>query len=154
MSLIGEYDCKLDAKGRFLMPSGLRKQLPEKEQSVFVINNGLGKCLDLYPIEEWEKELAKIQALNPYVKKNREFTRWFLKGATRVEVDNSGRILIPKRLIEKAGLERDIVLASQLDKIEIWNKAGYENWEDESDFDFESLAEEVMGNSETPALGS
>ena len=144
-ALIGEYDCNVDAKGRFLMPANLRKQLPEDQQSEFVLNKGLGNCLVLYPLSVWEKELAKIQARNQYVKKNRDFTRWFMQGASPVNLDGNGRILVPKRLIGHANLQKEIVLASQIDKIEIWDKEAYENWMEGSDTDFEKLAEEVMG---------
>jgi len=146
--LIGEYECKVDSKGRFLMPSGLRKQLPEDQQSEFVINKGLGKCLVLYPMSVWERELAKIQSRNQYVKKNRDFTRWFMQGATQVGVDGNGRILIPKRLMNYANVQKDIVLASQIDKVEIWDQEAYEHWMDESETDFAQLAEEVMGDNE------
>lgn len=127
------------------MPAGLRKQLPEDQQAEFVLNKGLGKCLVLYPLSVWEKELTKIQARNQYVKKNREFTRWFMQGASPVNLDGSGRILLPKRLMAHANLKKEIVLASQIDKVEIWDKAAYDNWMEESDTDFEKLAEEVMG---------
>ncbi|RMG19699.1 MAG: division/cell wall cluster transcriptional repressor MraZ [Bacteroidetes bacterium] len=148
ISLIGEYDCKLDAKGRFLMPAGLRKQLPEDQQSDFVINRGLDKCLVMYPLEVWEKELARLQSRNQYVKKNRVFTRMFLNGATRLALDGNARVLIPKRLMEHAGLNKEIVLVAQIDKIEIWDKAAYEEWLNEPGFDFEDLAEEVMKDEE------
>ncbi|MEM6764875.1 MAG: division/cell wall cluster transcriptional repressor MraZ [Bacteroidota bacterium] len=144
-SLIGEHGCKLDAKGRFLMPSGLRKQLPEDQQSEFVINRGLDKCLVLYPLKVWEKELEQIQARNQYVKKNRAFTRWFLNGATPITLDGSARINIPKRLTEHAGLKKDLVLVAQISKVEIWDKDTYQEWFEKPDYDFESLAEEVMG---------
>lgn len=147
-SLIGEYECKMDAKGRFLMPSGLRKQLPEDQQAEFVVNRGLDKCLVLYPNQVWEKELGRIQARNQYVKKNRAFTRWFLNGATPLTLDSSARVLIPKRLMEHAGLEKEVVLVAQIDKVEIWDKATYEDWFNSSDIDFESLAEDVMGEGE------
>ncbi|MEM6628402.1 MAG: division/cell wall cluster transcriptional repressor MraZ [Bacteroidota bacterium] len=144
-ALIGEYGCNIDSKGRFLMPAGLRKQLPEDQQTEFVVNKGLGKCLVLYPLSVWEKELAKIQSRNQYIKKNRDFTRWFMQGASPLNLDGNGRLLLPKRLMAHAGLTKEIVLASQIDKIEIWDKAAYETWMDETDTDFEQLAEEVMG---------
>lgn len=143
-ALIGEFDCKLDAKGRFLMPAGLRKQLPEDQQQEYVVNRGLDKCLVLYPVPVWERELARLQSRNQYVKKNRAFTRMFLNGATEVSLDGSGRILLPKRLMEFAGLDKDLMLVPQIDKVEIWDKATYEAWMEEPEYDYESLAEEVM----------
>ncbi len=144
ISLIGEYNCKLDAKGRFLMPAGIRKQLPEDQQSEFVINRGLDKCLVLYPLAVWEKELERLQSRNQYVKKNRAFTRMFLNGATRLSLDGNARVLIPKRLMEYADLSKETILVAQIDKVEIWDKAAYDSWLDEPGYDFESLAEEVM----------
>ncbi len=144
ISLIGEYDCKLDAKGRFLMPAGLRKQLPEDQQNEFVINRGLDQCLTLYPVPVWEMELKRLQARNQYVKKNRAFLRMFLNGATKVQLDGNGRVLIPKRLMEHAKLEKETILVAQIDKVEIWDKKAYEEWMEEPEYDFEELAEEVM----------
>jgi MraZ protein len=145
-SLIGEFDCKLDAKGRFLMPVGLRRQLPEDQQSDFVVNRGLDKCLVLYPVQVWETELERIQSKNQFVSKNRAFTRMFLNGATPLSLDGSDRALLPKRLMEYAGLSKDIMLIGQIDKIEIWDLDAYQAWLLEPGFDFERLAEEVMGD--------
>lgn len=148
ISLIGEYDCKLDAKGRFLMPAGLRKQLPEGQQEEFVVNKGLDKCLVLYPIPVWEEELKRLQSRNQYVKKNRAFLRMFLNGATRMSLDGNGRLLLPKRLIEGAAMNKQIKLVAQIDKVEIWDAATYDAWMENPEFDFEELAEEVMGDME------
>lgn len=148
ISLIGEYDCKLDAKGRFLMPAGLRKQFPEVNQNEFVVNRGLDKCLVLYPIPVWEEELKRLQSRNQYVKKNRAFLRMFLNGATRVALDGNGRALVPKRLMEFAGLEKEVILVAQIDKVELWDKATYDAWMENPEYDFEELAEEVMGEME------
>ena len=144
-SLIGEYNCKLDDKGRFLMPAGLRKQLPEDQQLEFVVNRGLDECLVLYPISVWEKELERIQSRNQYLKKNRAFTRMFLNGATNLTLDGNARVNIPKRLLDHANLSKEIILVAQIDKVEIWDKATFDSWMDEPGFDFDSLAEEVMG---------
>ncbi len=143
--LIGEFDCKLDAKGRFLLPMGLRRQLPEEQQTEFVVNRGLDTCLVLYPIQVWETELERIQSKNQFVSKNRAFTRMFLNGATPLSLDGNGRALLPKRLMEYAGLAKEIVLIAQIDKVEIWDKQAYDAWLLEPGFDFEQLAEEVMG---------
>lgn len=149
--LIGEYDCKLDAKGRFLVPSGLRKQLPEGQQDAFVVNKGLDDCLVLYPQEVWEKEMRMLQSRNRFEKKSRAFLRMFLNGATEVSLDSNGRALIPKRLAEQVGLEKEIVLVAQIDKVEIWDRARYDEWMANPDFDFSELAEEVMSGAENEA---
>ncbi|MEM8890239.1 MAG: division/cell wall cluster transcriptional repressor MraZ [Bacteroidota bacterium] len=143
-SLIGEYHCKLDAKGRFLMPSGLRKQLPEDQQNDFVINRGLDKCLVLWPLSVWEKESAKIRALNSYDPKRRAFQRMFFSGAREVQLDGSGRVLLTSFLIEHAGLGKALVLEAQSDRVEIWDKGAFEGWMEDPGYDFGMLAEEVM----------
>lgn len=145
---LGEFESTLDPKGRFLLPAGLKKQLPEGENTRFVINRGFEKCLSLYPKQSWEPLFAKISTLNDFDPKVREFRRYFLNGATEVELDSAGRLLLPPALKEYAGLGKDIVLASAVDKIEIWSKDGYQKFfESYSPADFSSLAQQVMGNS-------
>ena len=144
---LGEFESTLDPKGRFLLPIGIKKQLPGGENTRFVINRGFEKCLSLYTIESWEPLYSKIQTLNDFDPKVREFRRYFLNGATIVEPDSAGRILLPPNLKEYAGLEKDIVLASAVDKIEIWAKNKYQQFFDSySPEDFSSLAKDVMVN--------
>jgi MraZ protein len=139
---------------RSLSPSGrLKKQLPEGENTRFVINRGFEKCLSLYPKQSWEPLFAKISTLNDFDPKVREFRRYFLNGATEVELDSAGRLLLPPALKEYAGLGKDIVLASAVDKIEIWSKDGYQKFfESYSSADFSSLAQQVMGGSNNGGL--
>lgn len=147
-SLIGEYYCKLDSKGRFSLPAGLRKQLPTDQQNNFVINRGLDQCLVLFPEDVWHAELAKIRSQNQYVAKNRAFTRMFLNGASPVTLDGNARVLVTKRLMQHAGISKEIVLLGQIDRIEIWAKQAYEDWCMNPGYDFERLAEEVMLSSD------
>ena len=142
---LGEFESTLDSKGRFLLPAGLKKQLPEGESTRFVINRGFEKCLSLYTMESWEPLYAKISKLNDFDPKVREFRRYFLNGATIVEADSAGRILLPPNLKEYAGLEKDIVLASAVDKVEIWAKDKYQQFFDSYTPDaFSDLAKQVM----------
>ena len=90
--LLGEYDCKIDAKGRMRLPSGLLSQLPEKESYEFVLNRGLENCIMLYPVEVWDEITKKVNELNQFVKKNREFIRYFYRGAQRITLDSADRI--------------------------------------------------------------
>lgn len=141
---LGEYEVTLDAKGRFLLPAGLKKQLPEGADS-FVINRGFEKCLSLYPMASWKPIFSDISKLNDFDPKVREFRRYFLNGATEVEPDNAGRILLPPNLKAHAGLEKDIVLVSAVNKIEIWDAAQYKQLFDSFSPDaFSSLAQQVM----------
>lgn len=144
IQFIGEYQVRLDAKGRFLFPSGFKKQLQEGEAS-FVLNRGFEKCLSLYPVQSWQPLFNNLSKLNDFDPEVRKFRRFFLNGATPVELDSAGRILIPKNLIEYAGLGKDVILNSSIDKIEIWNKDNYEEFfESFSPESFSDLAQKVM----------
>ena len=133
------------AKGRFLLPVGFKKQLPEDGANQFVINRGFEKCLSLYPMKSWEPIFAELAKLNDFDPKVREFRRYFLNGATMAELDSAGRLLVPQNLKEHAGLEKDIVLVSAVNKIEIWDKSKYQQFfESFSPEAFSSLAEQVM----------
>ena len=145
IGFLGEYEATLDAKGRFLLPAGFKKQLPEEASSQFVINRGFEKCLTLYPQQSWEPIFSEISKLNDFDPKVREFRRYFLNGATQLELDSAGRLLLPKNLAEHAGLERDIVLVSAVNKIEIWDKSKYkEFFETFTPQAFSELANAVM----------
>lgn len=147
IGFLGEYESTLDAKGRFLLPAGFKKQLPKDDGTHFVINRGFEKCLTLYPVLSWKPIYSKISQLNDFDPKVREFRRYFLNGATQVELDSAGRILLPKNLMEHASLEKDIVLVSALHKIEIWDKNKYQKFfESFTPESFSNLANEVMNS--------
>ncbi len=143
---LGEYEATLDVKGRFLLPAGFKKQLPDTETSRFVINRGFDKCLALYPLKTWEPLFAKITGLNEFDPKQREFKRAFLNGATYVEPDAAGRILLPPSLKVYAGLEKDIVLMAAGDKIEIWDSNKYKQF-------FDSISSEALSDLGNQVLG-
>ncbi len=143
---LGEFEATLDAKGRFLLPAGFKKQLPEEETVRFVINRGFEKCLSLYPMKTWEPLFAKITGLNEFDPKQREFRRAFLNGATYVEPDSAGRILLPPNLKVYAELQKDIVLMATGDKIEIWDSNKYKQFFDSISSDaLSELGKDVMG---------
>jgi len=143
--LIGEYDCKVDAKGRFMFPVQLRKQLEEVFEKGFVINRNLHqKCLVLYPIAEWEKLNKKLSKLNRLIKANDVFVRKFTGGATAAEADSAGRVLLPKALVEYADVKNDIKVLGSNNVIEIWDKKLYDEFLNQ-DLDIEKLAEDVLG---------
>ncbi len=143
--LIGEYECKLDAKGRFVLPVGLKKQLRPEDQERFVVNRGFEKSLTLYPDSEWQKISKEVNTLNLYNKKNREFVRYFFRGASELSVDGANRLLLPKTILEYAGIDKEIVLFAYGNRIEIWAKDAYEQMMQLEPEDFSGLAEEVMG---------
>lgn len=153
VNLIGTYECKADAKGRLMVPSALKKQLAPMLQEGFVLKRSVFQpCLELYPMQEWNVLMQKINGLNRFKKKNNDFIRRFTAGVKMVEVDSNGRLLIPRDLIGFAGISKEIVLSSAVNIIEIWDKEKYESTIDESQEDFAELAEEVMGNDDLDAI--
>ncbi|MFT3979765.1 MAG: division/cell wall cluster transcriptional repressor MraZ [Ferruginibacter sp.] len=145
ISFLGEFEATIDAKGRFLLPAGFKKQLPSDTPARFVINRGFEKCLTLYPVQSWEPIFTQISQLNDFDPEVREFRRYFLNGATEVELDSAGRLLLPKNLMPHAGLDKDIVLVSALNKIEIWDKTKYDQFFDSyTSESFSQLASRVM----------
>jgi MraZ protein len=150
---LGEYEVTLDAKGRFLLPVGIKKQLPEDAGDQFVIARGFEKCLTLYPKKNWDPILAELSKVSEYKAENREFLRYFTMGATLGELDSAGRMLIPPNLKAHAGLEKDIVLVSVINKIEIWDKSKYQQFfESFTPEKYSDLAERVMGGQNTTQL--
>ena len=140
----GEYQSTIDAKGRFHLPGSLKKQLAEGE-NLFIVSRGFEKCLTLYPMKSWQGILDRISQLNDFDPKVRQFRRQFLGGATEVELDGAGRILLPPTLREFALPGKEIVLAAALDRFEIWDASKYKQlFEDFSADEFSNLAQEVM----------
>ncbi len=149
INLIGTQECKVDFKGRFLFPSSFKNQLKDELKKGFVIKRGVfDKCLELYPMSVWNVECTKINKLNRYVKQNNEFIRKFMEGTKLIELDGTGRVQIPKALINFGSIKKDIVLASMVDRIEIWDKEEYEKTVEYQPDDFSKLTQQVMGKDE------
>ncbi|WP_046743737.1 division/cell wall cluster transcriptional repressor MraZ [Kordia zhangzhouensis] len=149
INLIGTYECKVDAKGRMLVPADLKRQLSPVLQDGFVIKEGLfGSCLELHPMSEWNEVTQKLNKLNRFKRENVDFIRRFNKGVRMVEIDAAGRLLIPKDLVLSAGIKKEIVLSSSINIVEIWDKEKYNAATDDSGIDIGDLAEKVMGNDE------
>ena len=146
-SIVGTYECKVDAKGRLMLPAPLKKQLAGALQDGFVLKRSVFQpCLELYPMREWNLMMEKINKLNRFVKKNNDFIRRFTAGVKVVEIDNLGRLLVPKDLVAFGHISKDIVLSSAVNIVEIWDKELYEKSIAGEDIDFADLAEDVMGN--------
>ncbi len=144
---IGSYECKLDSKGRIMMPVAIKKQLNPILSKGFVIKRAVfNNCLELYPIDEWNVLMERVNSLNRFNKKNNDFIRRFNAGVRTINIDSSGRLLIPKNLISYVNIKKEIVISSTVNILEIWDKSSYEKAIDEATIDFGSLAEEVMGN--------
>ena len=152
-TLIGTYECKADAKGRLMLPVALKKQLISSLAKGFVLKRAVFQpCLELYPLQEWEALMQKVNKLNRFKKKNNDFIRRFTAGVKAIELDVSGRLLIPKDLIGFAGIKKEIVVSSAVNIVEIWDKAQYEKAIDDAASDFASLAEDVMGQDNADGL--
>ena len=135
---MGEYNHIIDAKGRLIIPARFRELLGEE----FILTKGLDGCLSIYPMDAWEAFETKLRALPRTNKNARTFTRFFVAGATNCELDRQGRILVPQTLREFAGLEKEVVLTGNLDRIEIWSK---EKWSENCNYDdMDSIAESMQ----------
>ena len=149
VSVLGTYECKLDAKGRFMFPVQFKNQMGEELKRGFVIKRSIfKKCLELFPIEQWQTETAMVSKLNMFRKKNADFVTKFMAGVKPVELDGTGRLLIPKDLLRYGDITKEIVLTSVVTLIEIWDRSQYELAVDYDPDDFAGLAEDVMGELE------
>lgn len=143
MSFIGEYEITLDAKGRFSLPAGFRKQIPEGEEARgFVVSRGLGSFLNLYTRAEWDAYAARISKLNDFNRDAQKLKRILLSGATELHLDTAGRVLIPKQLQEFAGFSKLLIFSAMGNKVEIWDKQKYNEF-----LQVESGSIEELGNS-------
>jgi MraZ protein len=156
--LDGLYEVTLDGKGRFIIPSQLKKQLTEADGSGFTMNKGFSNCISLYPDAEWTKVKSKISNLNQFNQKAMTFQRLFLNGATHVDPDGSNRILVPKLMLEFLGMgkeDKDLIIQGMINKIEIWKADTYHKKMAADAENYESLGEEVYGAEFTnPLTGS
>ena len=152
-TLIGTYECKVDAKGRLMLPVAFKKQLASVTEKGFVLKRAVFQpCLELYPMQEWESMMHNVNKLNRFKKKNNDFIRRFTAGVKSVDLDVSGRLIIPKDLVGFAGITKEIVVTSAVNIIEIWDKDKYEKAIDDAANDFADLAEDVMGQDDADRL--
>ncbi|MGA1976865.1 MAG: cell division/cell wall cluster transcriptional repressor MraZ [Bacteroidales bacterium] len=145
-TFIGDFECKVDVKGRIILPMSFKKQIPADARDQFVVRKDIfEKCLVLYSIEDWNRQLDKIRRrINPYNREHNKFLRNFFKGTAELTLDSNNRMLIPKRLLDLIDAQRDVVLAGQDGRIEIWAADIYEKT-DMPAGDFADLAEKLMG---------
>lgn len=146
INYIGDYNVKLDSKGRLSFPAAFNRQMKEASTDGFVLKRDVfDQCLILYPMEEWERQTAMIkERTNPYNKEHARFLRMFYAGTAELSLDASNRMLLPKRLLEHAGIKDEVVLAGQAGRIEIWAADAYDNVS-RADDDFASMAEKILG---------
>ena len=145
-TFIGDYTCKVDVKWRIILPAAFKKQMPADADDHFVVRRDIFEnCLVLYSGEDWNRQIEKIRKrLNPYNREHNMFLRNFFKGTAELALDNNNRLLIPKRMLELIGADRDVVLAGQDGRIEIWAADGYEKIDLPAN-EFANLAEKLLG---------
>ncbi len=124
----GEYECRMDTKGRLLFPARLRAKLPECSRNEIVLSQGMEPCLVVYSKEEYQKVFEKVSALNRFNTEHRMLMRNFFRGSLEIELDNMGRFLIPKRMAQHAKLEKDTLIVGTGDVLEIWSPEEYEKY--------------------------
>lgn len=151
MQFSSEFECKLDGKGRLVLPARFKAGLPEAEEQRIVLVRGFEPCLTIYPLPEWQKIFEKVVSLNEFNKAHRNFQRNFLRGNTEIELDKAGRFLIPRTMQRYARLEKDALLIGLGNRIEVWNPTTYDEFLIDDKDDFSSLAEEILSDRDQPA---
>lgn len=139
-----EYECKLDTKGRLMLPSKIKSNLPESSGDELVLRRGFEPCLVVYPMVEYKKIYNRIAGLNEFNEEHRMLQRNFFRGNTEVELDNMGRILVPKRMMKHAQLEREAVVVGMGNRMEIWNPDLYEEYLIKDQSEFSKLAQKFL----------
>jgi MraZ protein len=145
MHFTGEHDCKLDAKGRLLLPARLKNRLPEGEETLICLR-GFEPCLVLYPQSAWQKVYEQVAGLNEFTAANREFQRSFLRGATECDLDGQGRILLPKSMTGYASLAADVLAVGVANRIELWEPEQYNKYLTADPAELSKAAEKILGD--------
>jgi len=139
-----EYECKMDAKGRLVLPAKIKASLPESSSNELVIRRGFDQCLILYPMVEFNKLFSKIAGLSEFNEENRKLQRNFFRGSSTVELDGNGRFLVPKSMQVYANLEKEIMVIGMGNRVEIWNPELYERQLIEDPGEFSDLAKKYL----------
>jgi len=148
-SFIGDYNCKVDAKGRLILPSAFKKQVSSTANEQFVVKKDIYEdCLVLYPMDEWKRMVEILRSkINPYNKAHKQFLRGFYMDTAEISLDSNNRLTIPKKILSKIKIEKELKLVAQDDKIEIWNPETYDKNFDENQF--QDLADSIFGQLES-----
>jgi MraZ protein len=142
-NFFGEYECKLDEKGRLRLPSAILNQLGENNSREFVANRGFERCLYLFPKDVWTVKLNEVQGLNEYLPEVRQFKRYFYRGATEFTPDKADRILLPKILLDYAGIDKTLVITAVGEYLEVWNAEAYRELINTEPEDISALAQKI-----------
>ncbi len=142
-NFFGEYECKLDEKGRLKLPSAILNQLGENNSREFVANRGFERCLYLFPKDIWTIKLNEVQGLNEYLPEVRQFKRYFYRGATEFTPDKADRILLPKILLDYAGIDKTLIITAVGEYLEVWNAESYRELINTEPEDISALAQKI-----------
>lgn len=140
----GEYECKLDAKGRIVLPSRVKAALPESGGNQVVVRRGFEPCLVLYSVVEYRKIFTRIAGLNEFNPEYRKLQRNFFRGNTQLDLDSNGRFLIPKMMIKYAQLEKEAIVVGMGNRAEIWSSKLYENYLMKDPEEISTLAQKYL----------
>ena len=140
MLFMGEYNCKIDSKGRITFPAKLREQL---EGQNFVITRGLDKCIDLFPMDKWNEKMKKLENIKTTDLQQRTYVRFLLSAATELDFDAQGRINIPQSLKTYSELEKEVVVIGQNGRMEIWSKSRWDSFMSDSLENIADIAQEL-----------
>jgi MraZ protein len=145
-----EYECKLDAKGRLVLPAKLKSALPEADEGKLVLLRGFEPCLVLYPLSSWSNILDQVASLNEFNEQYRHFQRNFLRGNTEVELDSAGRFIIPKSMAAYAGLQKDVIVVGLGNRMELWDENRYQDALIKDSKEFSKLAQQFLSKENGP----
>ena len=155
MSLLlsGEYECKLDPKGRLVLPAKVKSNLPETSGSQLVLVRGFEPCLVLYPRAAWHVIHDKVMALDEFNEEYRQFQRNFFRGMTEVELDSINRFMLPRTMLRYAGIEKEAIIVGLGNRCEIWDPSRYDEFLIKDQASFSKLAQKFL-TTEMPVLGA
>lgn len=142
----GQFTYSIDSKGRIAIPAKLRKHVAADANDTFVMTRGLSNCIDLYPLDEWQRIEEKLLQLNSFQPDDARFIRMFVQFASEDVMDGQSRILIPSTLISYAKIEKEVLILGALKKIEVWNPKIYDEYLSQSSQTYEEIAAKVMAS--------
>lgn len=148
-NLTGEYEVKIDERGRLKLPQKLLESLGTQKNYGFIVNRGFEKNLAIYPRTVWEEKTKEINQLNIYDKQQRDALRYFYRGATELFLDSADRLNIPGSLLEYGGIEKDVILFAYINFMELWSKTEYEKYISAEPENFSELIQDVMAKRST-----
>ncbi|MCB2377835.1 division/cell wall cluster transcriptional repressor MraZ [Hymenobacter sp. BT635] len=151
--LSGEYECKLDPKGRLVLPAKVKGNLPEASGNQLVLVRGFEPCLVLYPRESWRVIHDKVMALDEFNEEYRQFQRNFFRGMTEVELDNIGRFMLPRTMLRYSGIEKEAIIVGLGNRCEIWDPEKYDEFLIKDQQSFSKLAQKFLSTDTPPASG-